>query len=222
LKKINIGIVAHVDAGKTTVTEHLLYHGGAIKSVGRVDLGNTQTDSLELERKRGISIKLSTTSFTWKDVKINIIDTPGHVDFISEVERSLSILDGAILVVSAKEGIQSQTRVLFDTLKALEIPTLIFINKVDRRGCDCKKLLSELKSTLSPNIVPIHNVYNEGSRDVYLGDLFEEKVIDNNIIDILSELDIHFLKDYINNVKITKEFIEDRLSYYSRQGRSYE
>ena len=90
MKKINIGIVAHVDAGKTTVTENLLYSCGVIKEVGRVDSGNTQTDTMELERKRGISIKSSPTSFDWKDVKINIIDTPGHVDFISEVERSIS------------------------------------------------------------------------------------------------------------------------------------
>ena len=102
-KIINIGIVAHVDAGKTTITENLLYYSGAIKSVGRVDLGNTQTDSMELERKRGITIKSSTISFTWNDVKVNIVDTPGHVDFISEVERSLSVLDGAIIVISGVE-----------------------------------------------------------------------------------------------------------------------
>ena len=113
-KIINIGIVAHVDAGKTTITENLLYYSGAIKSVGRVDLGNTQTDSMELERKRGITIKSSTISFTWNDVKVNIVDTPGHVDFISEVERSLSVLDGAIIVISGVEGIQSQTRILTD------------------------------------------------------------------------------------------------------------
>jgi len=221
LKKINIGIVAHVDAGKTTVTEHLLYHGGAIKTVGRVDLGNTQTDSLELERRRGISIKSSTTSFPWKDVKINIIDTPGHVDFVSEVERSISILDGAILVISAKEGIQSQTRVLFDTLKALGIPTIIFINKVDRTGCDCSRLLLDLKKTLSPNIVGVQNVYNEGSKGVYLGDLFEESVINNNIVDSLGDIDRAFLENYIENVEITKEAIVDKVSYYAREGRLY-
>lgn len=97
MKTINIGIVAHVDAGKTTTTENLLYYSGIIKEVGRVDSGNTQTDSMELERKRGITIKASAISFTWNDTKVNLIDTPGHVDFISEVERSLSVLDGAII-----------------------------------------------------------------------------------------------------------------------------
>lgn len=136
MKTINIGIVAHVDAGKTTTTENLLYYSGAIKSVGKVDLGNTQTDSMELERKRGITIKSSAISFTWNSVKVNIIDTPGHADFVSEVERSLSVLDGAILVISAVEGIQSQTRILFNTLKTLKIPTIIFINKIDRVGAN--------------------------------------------------------------------------------------
>ena len=145
MKTINIGIVAHVDAGKTTTTENLLYYSGIINEVGRVDSGNTQTDSMELERKRGITIKASAISFTWKDIKVNLIDTPGHVDFISEVERSLSVLDGAILVISAVEGIQSQTRILFNTLKALNIPTILFINKLDRTGADCNKLITEIK-----------------------------------------------------------------------------
>ena len=131
MNKINIGILAHVDAGKTTITENMLYLSGAIKEPGRVDTGNTQTDSMELEKKRGITIKTSAISFDWKKVKINILDTPGHADFVSEVERSLSILDGAVLVVSAVEGIQSHTRILFDTLKKLKIPTIIFVNKID-------------------------------------------------------------------------------------------
>lgn len=147
MKTINIGIVAHVDAGKTTTTENLLYYSGIIKEVGRVDSGNTQTDSMELERKRGITIKASAISFTWNDTKVNLIDTPGHVDFISEVERSLSVLDGAILVVSAVEGIQSQTRILFNTLKYLKIPTLIFINKLDRIGANCNRLFNEIRGS---------------------------------------------------------------------------
>lgn len=141
MKKINIGIVAHVDAGKTTITENLLYLSGAIKKPGRVDTGDTQTDSMELEKKRGITIKTSAISYDWKNEKINILDTPGHADFVSEVERSLSILDGAVLVVSAVEGIQSQTRILFDTLMNLKIPTIIFVNKIDRAGADCRKLI---------------------------------------------------------------------------------
>ncbi len=100
----NIGIYAHVDAGKTTITEHLLYRAGAIRHIGRVDNGDTQTDTMELERKRGISIQSAPISFMLEHTKVNLIDTPGHGDFIAEVERSMNVLDGAILVISAKEG----------------------------------------------------------------------------------------------------------------------
>jgi len=220
LKKINIGIVAHVDAGKTTVTEQLLYHSGVIKEVGRVDSGNTQTDSMELERRRGISIKASTTSFNWKGMKINLIDTPGHVDFIAEVERSLSVLDGAILVVSAREGIQAQTRILFDTLQKLNIPTIIFLNKLDRIGSDYNKVVKDLKASLSNNIFPLQQVHKEGSKKVVIGSLYDEDSM-SNIINILSELDEELLELYVNNELISKEHIEDKVSFYSKQGYLY-
>ena len=221
MKKINIGIVAHVDAGKTTVTENLLYYSGVIKEVGRVDSGNTKTDSMDLERKRGISIKSSPISFNWKNVKINIIDTPGHVDFISEVERSLSVLDGAILIVSAREGIQSQTRILFDTLKALKIPTIIFVNKIDRVGACYKKLLKELKINLSDKIVGLQNVYEVGSKKAYLGELFEESVIEEEIINVLSKLDYELLEAYVEGRQISKMEIDKKVSYYAKKGMVY-
>ena len=164
-KIINIGIVAHVDAGKTTITENLLYYSGAIKSVGRVD-------SMELERKRGITIKSSTISFNWNNVKVNIVDTPGHVDFISEVERSLSVLDGAILVISGVEGIQSQTRILFETLKELNIPTIIFVNKLDRIGANFNKVFEDIKKNMSNKVVRLQEVYDVGSKAVYIKKLF--------------------------------------------------
>src|SRR5437764_4111565 len=109
---VNIGILAHVDAGKTTLTERILFETGVIKAIGSVDKGTTQTDSLELERQRGITIKSAVVSFQLDGVRVNLIDTPGHPDFIAEVERVLSVLDGAVLVVSAVEGVQPQTRVL--------------------------------------------------------------------------------------------------------------
>lgn len=218
MKTINIGIVAHVDAGKTTTTENLLYYSGAIKTIGRVDSGNTQTDSMELERKRGITIKSSAISYTWNNVKINIIDTPGHADFVSEVERSLSILDGAILVISAVEGIQSQTRILFNTLKALKIPTIIFINKVDRAGANCNKVFQEIKKTMSNKIVRLQKVYGEGSREVYLNNSEE---INEDAINVLSDLDEVFLEEYINGVQYNKEEMEKRISLYSKEGSLY-
>src|SRR5438093_2063415 len=128
MRILNLGILAHVDAGKTTLTERLLYAAGVIDEIGSVDDGSTRTDSLALERQRGITIKSAVVSFTVGDTTVNLIDTPGHPDFIAEVERVLSVLDGAVLVVSAVEGVQAQTRVLMRTLQRLRIPTLFFIN----------------------------------------------------------------------------------------------
>src|SRR6185503_20075312 len=108
---------------------------------GSVDSGNTQTDSLDLERQRGITIKAAVVSFAIGNITVNLIDTPGHPDFIAEVERVLNVLDGAVLVVSAVEGVQAQTRVLMRTLRRLRIPTLIFINKIDRAGAQDQRLL---------------------------------------------------------------------------------
>jgi ribosomal protection tetracycline resistance protein len=134
VRTLNLGIVAHVDAGKTSLTERLLYPAGVIGEIGSVDDGTTQTDSLALERQRGITIKSAVATFAIDDVAINLLDTPGHPDFIAEVERVLGVLDGAVLVVSAVEGVQAQTRVLMRTLRRLRIPTLIFVNKIDRGG----------------------------------------------------------------------------------------
>ncbi len=112
MSTINLGILAHVDAGKTSLTERLLYAAGVIDAIGRVDDGTTQTDSLALERQRGITIKSAVVSFSIDDATVNLIDTPGHPDFIAEVERVLGVLDGVVLVLSAVEGVQAQTRVL--------------------------------------------------------------------------------------------------------------
>ncbi len=140
-RTLNLGILAHVDAGKTTLTERLLYAAGVIDEIGSVDDGSTQTDTLALERQRGITIKSAVVSFPIDDVTINLIDTPGHPDFIAEVERVLSVLDGAVLVISAVEGVQSQTPLLMRALQRLGVPTLLFVNKVDRRGADCDRVV---------------------------------------------------------------------------------
>src|SRR6266700_1381078 len=143
-RTLNLGILAHVDAGKTTLTERLLYTAGVIDEVGSVDAGTTRTDSLALERQRGITIKSAVVSFEIGDVAVNLIDTPGHPDFIAEVERVLSVLDGAVLVVSAVEGVQPQTRLLMRALKRLRIPTLLFVNKMDRIGAEPQRVLAEI------------------------------------------------------------------------------
>jgi len=130
---INIGILAHVDAGKTTLTESLLYASGAISEPGSVEKGTTRTDTMFLER--------------------NIVDTPGHMDFLAEVYRSLAVLDGAILVISAKDGVQAQTRILFHALRKMNIPTVIFINKIDQAGVDLQSVVQSVRDKLSADII---------------------------------------------------------------------
>jgi ribosomal protection tetracycline resistance protein len=163
-RTLNLGILAHVDAGKTTLTERLLHAAGVIDEIGSVDAGTTQTDSLELERRRGITIKSAVVSFTIDDVPVNLIDTPGHPDFIAEVERVLSVLDGAVLVISAVEGVQPQTRVLMRALRRLRTPTLLFVNKIDRGGADPDRVLGAISRRLSRAIVPIGHVPGAGTR----------------------------------------------------------
>src|ERR1700760_610401 len=150
---LNLGILAHVDAGKTTLTERLLYTTGVIDALGSVDAGTTQTDSLALERQRGITIKSAVASFVVDGVTVNLIDTPGHPDFIAEVERALGVLDGAVLVISAVEGVQAQTLVLMRALQRLRIPALVFLNKTDRMGADPGRVLGEVRRRLSASAI---------------------------------------------------------------------
>jgi ribosomal protection tetracycline resistance protein len=154
-KTLNLGILAHVDAGKTTLTERLLYAAGVIDQLGSVDAGTTQTDSLALERQRGITIKSAVASFPIGDVTVNLIDTPGHPDFIAEVERVLSVLDGAVLVVSAVEGVQPQTRILMRSLQRLRIPALLFVNKIDRPGASEERVLRAISERLKLAVAPM-------------------------------------------------------------------
>jgi ribosomal protection tetracycline resistance protein len=164
VRTLNLGILAHVDAGKTSLTERLLYNAGVIPEIGSVDRGSTQTDTLALERTRGITIKSAVVSFEIAGVTVNLIDTPGHPDFIAEVERVLGVLDGAVLVVSAVEGVQAQTRVLMRTLQRLRIPTVIFVNKIDRGGADPERVLRGIAEKLTPAIVAMGSVTAAGSR----------------------------------------------------------
>jgi ribosomal protection tetracycline resistance protein len=165
VRTLNLGILAHVDAGKTSLTERLLHAAGVIDEVGSVDDGNTQTDTLVLERQRGITIKSAVVSFIIGDVTVNLIDTPGHPDFIAEVERVLNVLDGAVLVVSAVEGVQSQTRVLMRTLRRLRIPTLVFVNKIDRRGAQDEAVLRSMAEKLTPAVVAMGSADGLGTRE---------------------------------------------------------
>nr|WP_206439572.1 TetM/TetW/TetO/TetS family tetracycline resistance ribosomal protection protein [Streptomyces scabichelini] len=193
---MNLGILAHVDAGKTSLTERLLHTVGVIDEIGSVDDGNTQTDSLALERQRGITIKSAVVSFTIDDVTVNLIDTPGHPDFIAEVERVLSVLDGAVLVISAVEGVQAQTRVLMRTLQRLRIPTLIFVNKIDRGGARCADLLESVSARLTPAIVPMGDVRELGTRNAHFTPYADPPP---RLLELLAEHDDGLLAAYVDD-----------------------
>lgn len=208
----NIGILAHVDAGKTTLTEYLLYKSGTIKNPGSVDRGTAHTDNMEVEQQRGISVKAAEASFTWKGIDIHIIDTPGHIDFSAEVERSLGILDGAVMVISAVEGVQPQTEVYFNTLKAMKIPTIFFINKIDRIGVNIDRILKEIEKMLTVDAAPFQIVNGEETLNPDIETLeFDdenfiknEKTIDiyNRLIEHCADKDEEILEKYLNGEKI--------------------
>ncbi|GAA4721767.1 TetM/TetW/TetO/TetS family tetracycline resistance ribosomal protection protein [Pedococcus ginsenosidimutans] len=164
MRTLTVGVVAHVDAGKTSLTERILHEAGVLDHPGSVDAGDTRTDSLDLERRRGITIRSAVASFCWHDTLVNLVDTPGHSDFVAEVERSLAVLDAAVLVVSAVEGVQAQTLVLMRALQRLGLPTVLFVNKLDRAGADPERVLTQVADRLTPEAVPLGTARDVGSR----------------------------------------------------------
>lgn len=218
MRTLNLGIVAHVDAGKTTLTERLLYDAGLIDEVGSVDKGTTQTDFLDLERQRGITIKAAVVSFDVGDVTINLIDTPGHPDFIAEVERALGVLDGAVLVISAVEGVQPQTRVLMRALQRLRVPTVIFVNKIDRRGAGYDDVLAMISERLALPILPMGSVRELGTRNAQFtrwtaGDTaFLER-----LADALAEGNDAVLADYLRGQRWSYPALLDELGTQTRR-----
>ncbi|MEV6505414.1 translation factor GTPase family protein [Streptomyces sp. NPDC051642] len=208
---LNLGILAHVDAGKTSLTERLLHSAGVIDEIGSVDDGNTRTDTLALERRRGITIKSAVVSFPVDDVTVNLIDTPGHPDFIAEVERVLGVLDGAVLVVSAVEGVQPQTRILMRTLQRLRIPTLLFVNKIDRRGARYDDLLSSISERLRAAVVPMGTVEGLGTREAdFLPGLGPSAPA------VLAEHDDELLTAYVENT-VSYDLLRTVLATQTRQ-----
>jgi len=200
MRTLNLGILAHVDAGKTSLTERLLYNAGVIDEIGSVDDGSTQTDSLALERQRGITIKSAVVSFVVDDVTVNLIDTPGHPDFIAEVERVLSVLDGAVLVISAVEGVQAQTRVLMRTLQRLRIPTLVFVNKIDRAGARYQGVLDAISERLTPVIIAMGSTAGLGDHDASFTP-FDDSDSDfvGRLTESFADHDDAFLASYVEN-----------------------
>jgi elongation factor G len=158
----NIGIIAHIDAGKTTVTERMLFLSGAKHRVGMVDKGTTTTDDDPEEQDRGITIYAACVTFDWKDVHVNLLDTPGHVDFTAEVERSLRVLDGAVVVFSAREGVEAQSETVWRQANRYNVPRIAFINKLDREGAEFERVVNEMKTRLRANPVVIQIPVGQG------------------------------------------------------------
>ena len=192
----NIGIFAHVDAGKTTLSEQLLMHAGAIRRVGSVDEGTAHTDNLPVEQRRGISVKATCVSLNWRDTAINLIDTPGHVDFSAEVERSLWALDAAVVVVCAVEGVQPHTETLFQALKEQRIPTLFFLNKTDREGADTARVLAQIQRLLTPHAVSMAD--------------------DEAVTEFVCAQDDELLERYLSGEEFAPDFIHARLADMTR------
>lgn len=213
-KNLNIGFLAHVDAGKTTITENLLFLSGATRRMGRVDDGTSVTDYLDVERRRGISVKASSVSLCHKGVTVNIIDTPGHADFLSEVERALSALDLAVLILSSVEGVQPQTKVLFDALVRLRLPFVVFLNKIDRYGSDSLKVFDDLKALCQKvgKGAVLHNI-PDGS-----GEVIENRLIADDAATEISSFDESVLEGYLEG-ELKESDILARLQAYESDGR---
>ena len=197
----NIGIFAHVDAGKTTLSEQLLAHAGAIRTKGSVDSGTAHTDNLPVERRRGISVKATCVSFRHKDVQVNLIDTPGHVDFTAEVERSLWALDAAVLVVCTVEGVQPQTEVLFSAMQEQQIPVIFFLNKTDRIGADPDRVLGQIQRLLTKNAVLLSDT--------------------DAVTELICDHDDALFERYLNGESFEEPFLRSRLAELTGNAKAY-
>jgi ribosomal protection tetracycline resistance protein len=220
MRTLNLGILAHVDAGKTTLSERLLYTAGAIDYVGSVDAGTTQTDSLDLERERGITIRSAVASFLIDDLTVNLVDTPGHPDFIAEVERVLGVLDGAVLVVSAVEGVQPQTPLLFRALQRLGVPTLIFVNKIDRAGANPESVVEAMARRLSPAVVTLTSVRDAGRRDASVQPFTaDDSAHRAALTETLAEQDDAILRAYVGDeASLSYQRLREQLAIQTRRG----
>src|SRR6476469_1781030 len=220
MRTLNLGILAHVDAGKTTLTERLLFTAGAIDRVGTVDAGTTQTDSLELERERGITIRSAVASFLVGDLAVNLVDTPGHPDFIAEVERVLAVLDGAVLVVSAVEGVQPQTPLLFRALRRLHVATLIFVNKIDRAGADPQRIVDTIARRLSRAVIPMEAVRDPGGRTATVSTFGPDDAAHRtSLTEILAEHDEAILRAWVGDASsLSSRAMREQLASQTRRG----
>ncbi|MEJ7706734.1 MAG: translation factor GTPase family protein [Nocardioidaceae bacterium] len=222
---LNLGILAHVDAGKTTLSERLLFETGATGHLGRVDHGDTTTDADAIERRRGITIRAAVVAFSVPTsagpLKVNLIDTPGHADFVAEVERALAVLDGAVLVVSAVEGVQARTRVLIRILARLDLPYLVFVNKVDRAGASWRRTVNALREDVPGAVVAITEATGEGARAAGVrtrsGPAFVEDVVET-----LATYDEELLGEYVDGERAPDDArARSALATQARRGRAH-
>ena len=205
-KVLTLGIFAHANAGKTTITEHLLYHTNVIDNIGRVDSGNTVTDNMKVEQERGITVRDSIVSFKLNGKNIQLIDTPGHVDFSAEVERAINVLDGAVLVISGVEGLEAQTYTIWRALQEKDVPVIIFINKMDRKGADYDKVVAELQNNLKIPTLTLSHVYQEENGKL---NIVPSKIED--IIEELSIVDDEVLEKYVNGEDIDGKWLAGKM-----------
>ncbi len=197
----NIGIFAHVDAGKTTLSEQMLLKAGSIRTLGSVDRGTAHTDSLEIERRRGISVKASCVRLNWKGVRLNLIDTPGHTDFSAEIEESMWALDGAVLVICGVEGVQPQTELLFDTFARNKMPVILFLNKMDRPGADAGNVLRQIHKRLSRHAAMVSDA--EG------------------MLEAVADVDEDVMMRYMDGEEIKPEEIRERFRRLALEGKVF-
>ena len=204
---LTLGIFAHANAGKTTITEHLLYHSNIIDKIGRVDSGNTITDTMSIEQERGISVRSSLVTFEIGDKKIQLVDTPGHIDFSAEVERTISILDTAILVISGADGIEPQTYTIWKALKEKGVPIFIFINKMDRLGANYNNVIEDIKKELDSNVLPLIKINQQENQELTIeNNTFEE------LLELVAGLDDLTLKLFFEDKnKLTEKWLNNRI-----------
>ncbi len=207
----NIAVIAHADAGKTTITEQFLYFSGQIRQPGNIDQGTTQTDYLPVERERGISVSSANTSFHWKNTRINLIDTPGHVDFSADVERMLRVPDAMILVISAVEGVQAQTEILWNALRERHIPVLFFINKIDRIGADTESVIQAITKELYIRPLPLQEIRSEGGNIEKPTLLWSVENRSPLIVEQIVESDEILLNRYLEGNQIAFEELDSQL-----------
>ena len=211
----NIGILAHVDSGKTTLTEQLLFLTGAVRKAGSVDSGTAATDSLGIEKQRGISVRSAAASIKHRGVTVNIIDTPGHVDFAGEVERALAALDYAVVVISAVEGIRAHTENILASLDEAKLPYAVFINKIDRAGADALSVLKELEKTSSRKCLCVSAVENEGQENVSVRKIENEAFAADAteaLADLCEEAENAFLSDSSLSYRLAAELVREKIS----------